>query len=482
MAKIVKLLFLLLLFCSTVFGATKYLSELKSYDKKIETSSDEELLRVHHALKNIYIKSIINNDIELKKESLKRLVTTSSLLKLNSLGYKNELETLTKTKPIKIKVKPKKVKLKEEKKKTIKSKVIIEEKKTKSIRYSKYLPNLKSIVDTGHSLKFTFDKKLVKKDIKTFKLKGRSSYREVFDIKAFLPKTHNIKTPKNLKDLRIAQYSAKVLRIVFERKTNKKSKFLITSKKIEIFYDLEKKIIVEKKQKKTYKKYATSLPSNKVIVIDAGHGGKDAGAVGTKTKYEKRVVLSISLKTGRILQKRGYKVYYTRTKDKFIKLRNRTKYANKKNADLFLSIHANASKKKTLHGIETFFLSPARSNRSKNIAALENKSDIEEMDYFSKQAFLNVFNREKIIAANKLALDVQQGMLNRVRSKYSNIRDGGVREAPFWVLVGAQMTSILIETGYISNKVERTRMFTSKYQDLLANGIADGIDSYFLKN
>jgi len=477
MAKIVKLTFLLLLFCSTLIGATKYLSELKSYDKKIEISSDEELLRVHHALKNIYIKSIINNDIELKKESLKRLVKTSSLLKLNTLGYKNELDTLTKPKTVKIKEKPKILK-----KQIIKSKVIIEEKKTKSVRYSKYLSNLKGIVDTGYSLKFTFDKKLEKKDIKTFKLKGRYNYREVFDIKAFLPKTYNVNTPKNLEDLRIAQYSAKVLRIVFQRKTNLKSKILITGSNVEIFYDLEKKLSVVKKQNKIYEKYAKSLPPNKVIVIDPGHGGKDAGAVGTKTKYEKRVVLSIALKTGKILQRRGYKVFYTRTKDKFIKLRDRTKYANKKNADLFLSIHANASNKKSLHGIETFFLSPARSKRSKNVAALENKSDIEEMDYFSKQAFLNVFNREKIIAANKLALDVQQGMLNRTRSKYSNIRDGGVREAPFWVLVGAQMTSILIETGYMSNKIERTRMFTSKYQDLLAKGIADGIDSYFLKN
>ena len=107
---------------------------------------------------------------------------------------------------------------------------------------------------------------------------------------------------------------------------------------------------------------------------------------------------------------------------------------------------------------------------------------MKEMDYFSKQTFLNVFNREKIIAANKLAIDVQQGMLNRLKSKYGGIRDGGVREAPFWVLVGAQMPSILIESGYISNKKERKRMFNSHYQNLLTNGIADGIDSYFMKS
>ncbi len=104
------------------------------------------------------------------------------------------------------------------------------------------------------------------------------------------------------------------------------------------------------------------------------------------------------------------------------------------------------------------------------------------MNHFSKQTFLNVFNREKIISANKLALDVQQGMFNRLKTKYGGLRDGGVREAPFWVLVGAQMPAILIETGYISNVKERKRIFNSHYQNLMANGIADGIDSYFMKN
>lgn len=115
------------------------------------------------------------------------------------------------------------------------------------------------------------------------------------------------------------------------------------------------------------------------------------------------------------------------------------------------------------------------------MAALENKSDMKEMDYFSKQTFLNVFNREKIIAANKAALDVQQGMLNALRISYK-VRDGGVREAPFWVLVGAQMPSILIEVGYITNPTEAMRMFNITYQTKIAKGIADGIDSYFMKN
>ena len=201
---------------------------------------------------------------------------------------------------------------------------------------------------------------------------------------------------------------------------------------------------------------------NKTIVIDAGHGGKDAGAIGYKQRMEKHLVLDIALQLGKHLKQKGYKVFYTRDKDIFINLRDRTKVANDKNADLFLSLHANAApteaKKLSMKGLETFFLSPDRSERSKNVAALENKSDIEEMDFYSKETFLNVFNREKIVLSNKLAIDIQANMLGSVKKKYE-VDDGGVREAPFWVLVGATMPSVLIEIGYITNPDESDKMF-----------------------
>ncbi len=473
MAKIARLLFLVLLTCSILFSASSYTKELLSYDKKIATSNDNELLRVHHAIKNIYIHAIVNNDDSLKKESLKRLVKTSKMLKLDSLDYTKELATLQKTEP------KKKPTIKEKKKIVAPKKVVAPKKRD---RQSKYSANLKYISYKQDRLVLSFDKPMSTKEIKSFQIKSKNSFREVFDIKAIIRFAPQIKVPKELDELRIAQYNSKTVRVVFKRDSILKSNVIVRGKKIEILYDSKRKSTPAIKIEKSYDKFAKSLPPNKTIVIDAGHGGKDAGAVGSNKKYEKHAVLQIALKTGKILQKRGYKVYYTRTSDKFIKLRNRTKFANRKNADLFLSIHANAAKKKNLHGVETFFLSPARSTRSKNVAALENKSDMKEMNYFSKQTFLNVFNREKIISANKLALDVQQGMLNRLRSKYSGIRDGGVRKAPFWVLVGAQMPAVLIETGYITNKTERKRLFNSHYQSLIANGIADGVDSYFMKS
>lgn len=222
----------------------------------------------------------------------------------------------------------------------------------------------------------------------------------------------------------------------------------------------------------------------KLIVIDPGHGGSDSGAVGNGLK-EKNVVLATSKKLGALLTKRGYKVLYTRSTDVFINLRSRTAFAAKKNADMFISIHANAAPNASsalkMSGVETFFLSPARSERSKNAAALENRGDLEDMNTFSKQTFLNFLNREKIISSNKLAIDIQSYMLSSVKKTFSS-RDGGVREAPFWVLVGATMPAVLVEMGYITHPQEGKNLGKSAYQDRIAQGIANGVDAYFQKN
>lgn len=183
------------------------------------------------------------------------------------------------------------------------------------------------------------------------------------------------------------------------------------------------------------------------------------------------------------LKKRGYTVYLTRNKDKFIELRDRTKFANRKNADIFISIHANAVPKsqwEKAKGIETFFLSPARSSRAKRIAAIENKTDMSTMNNSSQNALLTILNQSKITSSQKLGIDVQQNLLYTARKKYKDIEDGGVREGPFWVLVGAQMPSILIEIGYITNSTEGRRLFETSYQKLLAKGIANGVSYNFV--
>lgn len=339
----------------------------------------------------------------------------------------------------------------------------------------------------GNEFHFLFNKSIVNKDINYFKLLEKSSSRYIFNIKAL--KSQNISSIKDSEpiNIRIAQFNKDTVRIVFEN-----------SEKLDLKYRLEKNKLIVKidnlnKTTSTVKSNSTLIATtqiqntnqNKLIVIDSGHGGKDPGTLYGKYQ-EKTVVLKVGLLLGDELKKKGYKVIYTRNKDTYLQLRDRTKIANDKGADVFISLHVNAAPKKNQYnswqGIETYFLSPARSDRSMSVAELENQSDLEEMDYYSKQTFLNFLNREKIIASHKLAIDIQSFTLSSVKTKYKNAVDGGVREAPFWVLIGAQMPAILLEIGYITNASERERMFSENFQKLLASGIADGIEAYFEKN
>ncbi|RVZ55921.1 N-acetylmuramoyl-L-alanine amidase, partial [Helicobacter pylori] len=229
----------------------------------------------------------------------------------------------------------------------------------------------------------------------------------------------------------------------------------------------------------------TKRKKHKKIVLDAGHGGKDCGAMSANLVCEKDIVLEVVKFLYKELKKRGYSVLLTRDKDIYIDLVARTELANKKSADLFISVHANSIPKHSTsnaHGIETYFLSTARSERARKVAEQENKDDVNLMDYFSKSLLLNSLNTQRLIVSNKLAIDVQYGMLQSIRKNYPDVVDGGVREGPFWVLAGALMPSILIEIGYNSHAIESKRIQSKPYQKILAKGIADGIDSFFSKN
>ncbi|GAA7812118.1 hypothetical protein JP0181_04470 [Helicobacter pylori] len=200
---------------------------------------------------------------------------------------------------------------------------------------------------------------------------------------------------------------------------------------------------------------------------------------------EKDIVLEVVKFLHKELKKRGYSVLLTRDKDIYIDLVARTELANKKSADLFISVHANSIPKRSTsnaHGIETYFLSTARSERARKVAEQENKDNVNLMDYFSKSLLLNSLNTQRLIVSNKLAIDVQYGMLQSIHKNYPDVVDGGVREGPFWVLAGALMPSILIEIGYNSHAIESKRIQSKPYQKILAKGIADGIDSFFSKN
>ncbi|CAM2854500.1 N-acetylmuramoyl-L-alanine amidase family protein [Helicobacter burdigaliensis] len=348
-----------------------------------------------------------------------------------------------------------------------------------------------SIKQTQNGVLLNFNQNITEKDFKSFILQNKQEFRYVYDVNAeLLGSAKNFKFQKEIQ-VKIAQNSKDRVRIVVS--SNKQQKITLTaSKKQANFTILNAKSmqntpsitsLFETPKRATNIKNTQTSIKRKVVVIDPGHGGKDCGAVGVSKVCEKKIVLNIGKYLKDELARRGYLVYMTRDKDKFISLRERTKFANQKEADLFVSIHANAvaENKEKLQGIESYFLSTARSERAKKVAALENKDDTEVMTYFSKQSFLNTLNTQKIIASNRLAIDVQYGMLQNLKPKYK-VTDGGVREGPFWVLVGALMPSILLEVGYLTHPNEGKRLNQSAFQKDIAQGIADGIDGYFAKN
>lgn len=424
-----------------------------------------------------YLKAVLNNNRDKEIANLKILIVTGKELKRDVTKYEKELR---------------KYNVKIPKSKTFSIKKIDSIKKVNKPKISKIDTNkseysIKSVYTKKNSVVINFNTNITREYVKFFERKAKSGHQDIYDIKGRFKDAHPTKLSlKNVKQIVIKQQKRNILRILFEDKKNLKTIYSIRKKQLVITV-LNKKTISSKKSKAVISKSPklTKIGRGKVVVLDAGHGGKDSGAVGSNKKYEKVSVFKVTKYLESILKKRGYKVYLTRNKDKFIKVRNRTILANKKKADIFISIHANAahkSKIKKMQGIETFFLSPARSERAKRVAALENKSDIRSMSGSTKQAFLESLNRPRITASHKLSIDIQRNMLFSARKQYKDIVDGGVREGPFWVLVGAQMPSVLVEIGYISHPIEGKRLYNSKYQKNLALGIANGIDSYFAKN
>lgn len=214
------------------------------------------------------------------------------------------------------------------------------------------------------------------------------------------------------------------------------------------------------------------------IVVDPGHGGHDPGAVAANGLREKDVVLSIAKKLSRkIREEMGIDVVMTRTKDVFIPLEERTAIANKVNADLFISIHANASLNKAAAGIETYYLNLAKTDKAARVAARENNTSLEKVGVLQTILF-DLMANYKINDSARLAEDVQKSLCDKVAKKYPGTRNLGVKQGPFYVLVGATMPSILVETAFISNDHEASHLEDSEFQETAASGILQGIRNY----
>lgn len=448
---------------------------LKRADDFMKSGSKSNQFRAYNDYKNLYLRAIMAEDSKLRVSALKGIVKSGNKLHIDISQYSDEL---SKIKPKTSYNAPKSKSIKKSKSKNIK---VQSSHKLKSVRW-----------ENGRLI-LNFDKKLRNNQINYFTLydSKNARYRYVFDIHAsMLTKSQNL-LKKGINRIKIGQYDTNTLRLVIENseKVNIRFKKDSTELVINMKSSTSK---VKSKHKSQVNKYKyipkTTSPQrsdrNKVIVIDAGHGGKDPGAIGYRNYREKIIVYKISQELKKILRARGYKVYVTRDRDKFVKLSKRTAFANKKKADIFVSIHANAVGRKNankVHGIECYFLSPSRSKRAERVAAKENSADLSEMNRYGKNTFLNFLNSHKIVASNKLAIDLQRGMLGSLNKKYK-VKDGGVREGPFWVLVGAQMPAVLVEVGFISHPSEAKRLVNSNYRKTIALGLANGIERYFAKN
>ncbi len=215
-----------------------------------------------------------------------------------------------------------------------------------------------------------------------------------------------------------------------------------------------------------------------LIVVDAGHGGKDPGAIGPHNVYEKNVTLKMAKALAKaIRQQLGVKVLLTRSDDRYLKLRERTEYANQVGADLFISLHANATANGKASGVETYFLNLSKNNQAAEVAARENGTTLQEVGNLEAILF-DLMANAKINESSRLAAEVQQSLVADLRSHYSGIKDHGVKQGPFHVLLGATMPSVLIETGFISNKRDEKRLASAGYQKNVAAAIVKGVRKY----
>lgn len=214
------------------------------------------------------------------------------------------------------------------------------------------------------------------------------------------------------------------------------------------------------------------------IVIDPGHGGHDTGTIGPDGLEEKDLVLEVGRRLGKLLETRlGAEVVYTRKDDTFIPLETRTAVANQQRADLFISIHANSSRDPAARGVETYYLNFTSSPEALEVAARENavseKSIYELGDLVKKIAL-----KEKIEESREFAADVQSSLHSGLAAKSPAIRNRGVKKAPFIVLIGANMPSILAEISFVSNPSDEHRLQTSEYRQRIAESLYRGIAKY----
>ncbi|MBI4209417.1 MAG: N-acetylmuramoyl-L-alanine amidase [Deltaproteobacteria bacterium] len=273
--------------------------------------------------------------------------------------------------------------------------------------------------------------------------------------------------------IRVAQFDSNTVRVVLDLKERLEVKTFSLSDPFRVVLELP----ISNKEAAVSQK-VSSNEGIRVIVIDPGHGGKDTGAIGSRGTREKNVVLTVSQLLAKELQKKlSAKIVLTRNKDVFIPLEERAAIANRLKADLFISVHANSARNRSAHGIETYYLDFAKDKRSREVAARENASaSVKRTDL---EVILNdLIKTYKGNESPRLAENIQDSLVENLKGRYSSIRDLGVKHAPFYVLVGAQMPSVLVEIEFVSHPNMEKRLQNSSYLQAIAQSIAEGILDY----
>jgi N-acetylmuramoyl-L-alanine amidase len=215
-------------------------------------------------------------------------------------------------------------------------------------------------------------------------------------------------------------------------------------------------------------------------VVDAGHGGHDPGAIGPRRVREKDVTLAIARRLSRKLRAAGFEVVLTRSDDRYLALEERTALANTARGDLFVSIHANAHPRRNRSGVETYFLNVTDDRYAARLAARENGADREEA--LQGTDLLRILSdldaRASAGASRRLAALVQREVTRSVQSEIGAVRDLGVKSALFYVLLGARMPAVLVETGFISNRDEERRLASRRYQEEVAAAVARAVTAF----
>ena len=306
-----------------------------------------------------------------------------------------------------------------------------------------------------------------------------------------------------LKSVRIAQFRASTVRVVLDLDSIKDYKIFTFADPYRIIVDVKgerrqeissSKEVIEtakpepappekmqpaEKSKPAEKAHQPFKPGKiRRIVVDPGHGGHDPGAMSPTGTREKDIVLQIGLKLShKIREELGIDVVMTRSTDVFIELQERTAIANKVGADLFVSIHANASLNRAANGIETYYLNLAKTEKAAQLAAKENGTTLEKVSVLQAVLF-DLMANYKLNDSAHLADEVQKSLYKKAQTGYPMVKNLGVKQGPFYVLVGATMPSILVETAFVSNERDEVKLKDPQYQDLTAEGILSGIKGY----